>query len=285
MPFADTGDARLFYTDEGDGEPVVLLHGWTCDSHDWSWQLDDFTARHRVIVPDLRGHGRSSNPGAGWGPPELATDVSRLLEQLGCGPAVIIGHSLGAVVASALAVQSPEQVRAVVAVDPGYGMDGPMADLIRQVCELLRGPSGADVAVAALGGVEGEEIAPALKTLHRRRILGTDPRVIKEMFSAMYEGDKQFGFRTESTQYLQGRTCPVLSFHVDAGRGAWEAAVSKHPYSEAVLWEGAGHWLHQSRPAQFNEVTLRWLAGLPAGDHPVQDTEKSTEKSTEKEYS
>jgi pimeloyl-ACP methyl ester carboxylesterase len=51
--------ARLFTTEAGTGKNVVLLHGWTCDSHDWSWQLPLFESEYRVVAADQRGHGRS----------------------------------------------------------------------------------------------------------------------------------------------------------------------------------------------------------------------------------
>ena len=59
----DVGALRMFFTDEGSGDPPLLfVHGYTCDSHDWSWQLSHFARSHRVIAVDLRGHGRSSAP-------------------------------------------------------------------------------------------------------------------------------------------------------------------------------------------------------------------------------
>ena len=51
--------ARLFVTESGEGRNVILLHGWTTDSHDWSWQLPALESRYRTIAVDLRGHGRS----------------------------------------------------------------------------------------------------------------------------------------------------------------------------------------------------------------------------------
>jgi pimeloyl-ACP methyl ester carboxylesterase len=69
MPFADVPGARLFFTDEGnaDGPPLLFIHGVLCDSHDSMWQLDAFSAAHRVIAVDLRGHGLSS-PGGPYRP-------------------------------------------------------------------------------------------------------------------------------------------------------------------------------------------------------------------------
>ncbi len=266
MPFADLDDLRLFYTDEGEGAlPVVLVHGWTCDSHDWSWQLAALAAEHRVIAIDLRGHGRSSDPGDGYDPRQLARDVFALLEQIGCGPAVFVGHSLGAMVAVACGVQQPDRVVGIVSVEGAYGAQGPVGDLIGQVVAMLGDPAvpAVELAVGALGGVEGAEISPALVAWHRRRTLGGDPQVVRSAFRAMYEPADQFGYAEQSAAYLGGLTSPVLSFYQDPARAAWEGALDLPAGSEAVGWEGAGHWLHQARPEQFNQHLLRWIAELP----------------------
>ena len=73
MAYADIGEVRLFFTDEGEGDPPILMvHGFSCDGHDWMWQIPHFAARHRVIVVDLRGHGRSSVPEDGYEPKQFA---------------------------------------------------------------------------------------------------------------------------------------------------------------------------------------------------------------------
>ena len=121
MAFADLGEVQMFFTDEGTGDPpLVFVHGYTCDSHDWSWQLPHFTQEHRVLAVDLRGHGRSSAPPDGYSPEELASDVAALLESLHVARVVAVGHSLGGAVVSALAVEYPDLVAALVCVDPAY---------------------------------------------------------------------------------------------------------------------------------------------------------------------
>src|SRR5438105_10159094 len=99
MAFAHVGDVELFFTDDragdGGGPPILFVHGFSCDSHDWSWQLPHFGARHRVIAVDIRGHGRSSAPEKGYEPRQFAADLAGLLDQLDTGPVVAIGHSLG----------------------------------------------------------------------------------------------------------------------------------------------------------------------------------------------
>ena len=73
MPYADLSQATLFYTDDRSGTANALfVHGWGCDSTDWSWQIGPFAkAGMRVIAVDNRGHDCSSVPGEGYDPPRL----------------------------------------------------------------------------------------------------------------------------------------------------------------------------------------------------------------------
>jgi pimeloyl-ACP methyl ester carboxylesterase len=267
VAFTELAEVRMFYTDGGGvgDPPVLLVHGWTCDSHDWSWQLPGFAVRHRVVAPDIRGHGRSSIPEGGWDPHTFAGDLAELLDELACGPVVGVGHSLGAMIVSALAIERPDLVRAVVAVDPAYGVAGPLAEMMSGLFDVLRSDVGPEVAAGALAGVEGTGTSEALRVLHRRRALGMDPTVLAEVFCGMYEPSNQFGFRAASEAYLARRHCPVLALHQTSETRSWEAGIAQHEYSRTVLWEGIGHWLHQVRPEEFNALVLDWIAGLPSG--------------------
>jgi len=261
MPFAAVGDVRLFYTDEGSGDPPILfVHGFSCDSHDWSWQIPHFAAKHRVIAVDLRGHGRSSVPDGGFDPLTFAADIAGLLDQLGCGPVIAIGHSLGGVIVSALAIEHPDTVQAIVSVDPGYLIDDAARDSLRDVIEAMRAGDAAAVAQATLGQSYAAASPAHLKTWHMRRIAGVPQHVLVQTFDSLFSG---LGFRGESERYLQQRKCPVLTFYASPmGRDDIERAGFQDPRSKIVTWEGTGHWLHQERPAEFNAVVDGWLAGL-----------------------
>jgi pimeloyl-ACP methyl ester carboxylesterase len=131
---------RLFYTDAGQGRPVLLLHGWTCDVTDWSWQAPELEPRYRVLTVDQRGHGHSDAPRGSYRPQVLADDAAALLQAVAPGQAaVVFGHSMGGVVASALAVRHPELVAGLVLVDPQYGL--PAAAHGAPACR-LRGRAG-----------------------------------------------------------------------------------------------------------------------------------------------
>ncbi|WP_326836865.1 alpha/beta hydrolase [Amycolatopsis rhabdoformis] len=262
MPRVTTGPVELFYTDQGAGEPVLLVHGLGCDSHDWLFQHDAFAARHRVIAPDLRGHGRSSAPESGYRPQELATDLAGLLDTLGTGPVVAVGHSLGGNVASALAVSRPDLVRAVVAADPAYGTDAATAAALADLSRLMGTYQGNEIAATAFAALEPD--APAsLRSWHSRRILGMEPQVLAQAFHHIYFGEGQFGVRPGSDEFLIARACPVLAVHRSPELAAWESTLCGHPASRSVSWPGAGHWLHQERPEEFTTLVLDWIAKLP----------------------
>ncbi|MCK2217375.1 alpha/beta hydrolase [Actinomadura sp. ATCC 31491] len=116
---AHVNGIKLVYREEGDPNAplMVLIHGRTADHNDWNGITQHFAARHRVLVPDLRGHGGSDRPGA-YPVPAMAEDVAGLIVRTGGGgPATVVGHSLGGMVAYRLAVSRPELVARLVLED------------------------------------------------------------------------------------------------------------------------------------------------------------------------
>jgi pimeloyl-ACP methyl ester carboxylesterase len=266
MAFADLKGVRLFYTDDGPSgaaaPPLLLVHGWGADGHEWSWHTPRLSADRRVIAPDLRGHGYSSAPASGFGPRDMAGDLIRLLDHLGIEAVVPVGHSMGAQVVSILAVEHPSRVPAVVCVEPGYGFDGMIGAALPEMARRLRDEDAGRVAVEMDQWSYTPASPPALRHWHARRLLGMRPHVLAEAFEAMFTGPDQFGVRPAADAYLARRECPVLSFWSDPGRSAWEQGLFKHPASAAVAWPGSGHRLHEERPAEFLLVVTEWLAKL-----------------------
>jgi pimeloyl-ACP methyl ester carboxylesterase len=109
--WARLGDVTLRYRVIGQGQPIALLHGYTDSLEMWRGTADSLARSHRVIVPDLRGFGRSSkfdDPESYA--PEMVDDVARLLDHLGYGDAHVVGYSMGAMVASQLAVRHADRL-------------------------------------------------------------------------------------------------------------------------------------------------------------------------------
>jgi pimeloyl-ACP methyl ester carboxylesterase len=105
----------------GHGAPVVvLLHGLAASNRYWGGAYDALADDARLVVPDLLGFGRSPRPDAGYGPDDHADAVAHCLQDLGAGDArvIVVGHSVGTLVALRLAVRWPRLVSAVVGLAP-----------------------------------------------------------------------------------------------------------------------------------------------------------------------
>ncbi len=106
----------LAYRVVGEGPTLVLLHGLTQTGATWNRVLEDFAAQYRVVVPDLRGHGHSSNPGGVFRHKQVALDVFALLDHLGLETFKGIGVSTGAMTLLHMATTQPNRVDAMVLV-------------------------------------------------------------------------------------------------------------------------------------------------------------------------
>ena len=106
---------EMAYRDVGEGEPLVLLHGFFGTGAMWEPLFDDF-ADYRLIVPDLRGHGRSTNPSGGFTHRQSARDVYALLDSLGIDRFRGVGSSTGGMTLLHMATDQPERVEQMVLV-------------------------------------------------------------------------------------------------------------------------------------------------------------------------
>ena len=104
----------LFYRDTGSGDPLLLLHGFTGCGDDWQHVFAAPLDGYRVITPDLRGHGRSSNPAATFRFADVARDISALLDRLGINRVKAIGMSAGANTLLHMATQQPPRITAMI---------------------------------------------------------------------------------------------------------------------------------------------------------------------------
>jgi pimeloyl-ACP methyl ester carboxylesterase len=130
--FVDTADGgRIHVVERGQGPPLVLLHGIMLSSALWVHQLRDLADHHRVIAVDLRGHGQSLPGSTGSGIETLAADVRSVLEVLGVEGAVLVGHSMGGMVALQLVLDlpAPERHRRVAGLVLASTTAGPFATL------------------------------------------------------------------------------------------------------------------------------------------------------------
>lgn len=107
----------IFYSDEGQGEPVILLHGFLENSAMWNFIKPDLLKKHRVICMDLLGHGRTGSLGNVHSMEDMASTLETLMDHLGLDKAIIFGHSMGGYVALAFAELFPYYIRGLALIN------------------------------------------------------------------------------------------------------------------------------------------------------------------------
>ena len=112
-------DMEMYFETTGKGAPLLLLHGFTQTGRMWDPFVKALAERYQVIVPDLRGHGGSTNPSGQFTMRQSARDIFALLDRLGIGRIRAVGSSAGAMTLLHMATQQPERVEAMVLVGAG----------------------------------------------------------------------------------------------------------------------------------------------------------------------
>jgi pimeloyl-ACP methyl ester carboxylesterase len=263
VPYVPIHGGQIFYTEEGSGgKAMLMIHGWSCDGSDWSWMASEFCKDHRCVMIDNRGHGRSTESPEGYSPRKFAQDAASVIETLQLERPIVVGHSMGTIIASTLAVERPDLVDALVLIDPVYGADdealGPALQAIRTAPHA--------VAVESFKRFYGEMTPNWLITWHRRRILAQPEGVVRDALIGLYEGEEGIGRKVIGQEYLGRRRAPILAIYAGAGAATseWDRALDHGPLDEIQVWKGNGHFLHQEQPQRFAAEVRRWLRGLPS---------------------
>ena len=114
VKYVHANGLRIAYTEYGQGQPLVLLHGGGLTSAMWAEQIPVLAEKFRVLVPDTRGHGKTDNPEHAFSYELLAKDVMAFCRALGVEKPVLMGYSDGGIVALTVGVRQPDFARALV---------------------------------------------------------------------------------------------------------------------------------------------------------------------------
>jgi pimeloyl-ACP methyl ester carboxylesterase len=253
VPYADLDGLRLYHERTGSGEPELLfVHGWCCDHTAFRPQFEHFSQSHAVTALDLRGCGRSGAPAEGYGIRDLTDDVARFCASVGIERPVVVGHSLGGMIAVELGARYPDLPRALVLVDPGPIAPLPASvEFFRDFVEQLSGPDGEDVRRRYVHdmGARDEELAQWIVDLMCAAPLPAAIAVIRGF--AAWEGRES----------LARCTLPVLLLRNELADIPDALRLSEiKPDLELGITVGAGHFHQLEVPEQVNAMIERFLA-------------------------
>lgn len=256
--------AKLFCTKAGRGRNVLLIHGWTSDSHDWSWQLPDLEKRYRTICVDLRGHGRSEvMPSGSYLPAHYVADLEALIaSDYSNERFVLVGHSMGAQIAARLAVKRPDLVDAVVSIDGSLGFSADLVPVFQKTArDLAAGDPG--VVAPAMFDLFYDPATPlALKRWHARRVAGMPAHVVRESFGPLFLGREQVGVGTQAELFCKQLDVPVYHLCRDAEQAKRMRPWFSKAKSKVDVWRNTGHWIMQDRPDDVNAAVVAWIDDL-----------------------
>ena len=258
----------------GNGSAVVLIHGIGDSSATWTPVLRGLARRHRVLAPDLLGHGASDKPRGDYSVGGYANGIRDLISVLGIERVTLVGHSLGGAVAMQFAYQFPERTERLVLVGTGGGG--------REGNPLLRAASlpGAELALAAMRlPTVRQQIGLLVKGL---QLLGTGLgldapdllRVVDALpdaasrsafvrtLRAVVDHRGQVGTLLDRCYLAQGMPTMLMWGERDQVLPSVHAGIAhvSMPGSRLELFENAGHFPFHSDPQRFVDLVLDFIA-------------------------
>ena len=245
-------DADVTGTDDG-RSPVVLLHGLTFDRRMWGPLVQVLDGRLAVAL-DLPGHGGSARRDS-YDLRDVADVVHGAVTAAGLRPPVLVGHSIGAVVATVYAARHP--ARAVLDIDQPL-LAGGFGELLREVEPVLRGPDHLSVWTQLVAGMGVTELSPELQGL-----LHSTPRqdLLLGYWRDLLERSPE-ELAAQRTRELQALHEAGTAFHhvsrapLPAAYRSWIERVL--PDAGFTVLPGSGHFPHLAQPAAVAEVVSGW---------------------------
>ena len=260
MTIKKINDIDIYYEIHGEGDPLLLIHGLGSSSRDWEYQIPQFSKFYKVITIDLRGHGKTEKPKGPYSIRGFADDVALFLESLDIKHANILGLSMGTATGFELAINYPELVKSLIAVNMSAKLSVKTFGEKKQF--FLR-----DIIVIILGMKKmGEFLAPKLFPLPeqeelRKKVAAHWAENDKKAYLSAFHSLKNWSVEED----LQKITCPTLVIASDGDYTPVEIKeeyVKKIPNGQISIIKNSHHAVPMEKPEEFNRIVLDFLKNI-----------------------
>ena len=247
----------LYYEQHGEGDPVVLVHGWLDNASVWDSQIEFLAKTHRVIAYDHRGHGRSDRPKGDYSVKALAEDLHALTQNLGLGKVTLVGHSLGSMTALTFALDHPDGLSRLVLASSTARLS-PVARVLGNLVATLNPivPYRRLVRFTQRSGF----YRPTEQLVGRAY-----ERAMMTSRYAAFECMKSFTGGYDLSDRLAEVVAPTL---IVVGEKDFGTTVGMARYlnsriagSQLRVIPDCGHGVMEEKPEEFNRIVGEWLAG------------------------
>ena len=268
------GTKTRYWSEGGEGEPLVLIHGYMGSVEEWAWNIPALKKKYRVLALDLPGFGLADKPDVEYDYEYFAAFVSDFMENLGIRQAHIMGHSMGGAIAINLALLHPEKVRSLILVAPAFGRKYPFAMHLAStpvLGEMLMRPPASPAKVAAsFRYLTYEPINYAEVTVERNYQFQHSPGYARACLKFLRNYFTAFGFTALGEKLLGGyyENISRISMPVFLAWGPQDGVVGFEssrdlrallPHAEFWSPDPCGHCPNFEYPEEFNERALDFL--------------------------
>jgi pimeloyl-ACP methyl ester carboxylesterase len=253
MPPASTTHSAF-----GRGTPIVLLHGLGSSSDDWLQTARRLARHHRVVLVDLPGHGESDMPEP-FSLERAVASLDRALAGIPGGPPILVGHSLGGLIAAAEAIDHPDRIRGLILIETALRPQLPEEQRAAWLDRLDNDYAGVVHAAYLDFGrdaTQGEKLY--------RRVAALDPRVVKRWIRLAWSADL-----SEEAAHLDVSTLAVLAERSWGSHEPWSAVAEGLGYANlprlrATRIADCGHFVMLDHPAELAAM-IEGFAADPEG--------------------
>jgi non-heme chloroperoxidase len=270
--YLETRDgAKIYYEDQGEGQPILLVHGWMCSSKFWQKNAPELANQFRVVTVDLRGHGNSSKALTGHTIEQYARDVREVIKRLGLQETVLVGWSLGGPV--------------VLAYYEQYSRDTRLKALgLLDTTPFPFSPAGWNSHALRNYNYDGMNAAFADYTANPRKFaIAFTTRMFKQkpsdadrdwvvaelMKTPTWIAEAAYSdfLMSDYAKSLSAIRVPVIVFAADSGVfcngiAMGKAIANQVPQGTVVPFEDAGHILFYEQPQKFNAALTDFVHAL-----------------------
>lgn len=255
---ASADGVEIAWSIQGEGPvALVFIHGWSCDQTYWRHQVGPFAAEHTVVTIDLGGHGKSGTNRANWTGEGYATDVAAVVEALGLGKVILVGHSMGGPVALKAAAQLAGKVVGVIGVDTLQNADFKWSP---------------EQMATWIASYEKDFVGTCTQFVHSMFVEGEDPQIAAATAADMCAADPAVAVallrdfpHVDLPALMRGAGVPIRAINAPAFPTAVEINRKYAPDYDAVIMQGVGHFPMLTRPEEFNQKLKEVVAGILGG--------------------
>ena len=253
MPELSRDGVNLYYETHGEGPVILLTHGYSATAEMWRGQIGALSKDHKLVLWDMRGHGRSDYPSdqSEYSEDKTVADMAALLDAVGARQAIIGGLSLGGYMSLAFHATHPERVKALLIIDtgPGYKKDDAREGWNRNALKTAERYETDGLGLLSGGSAERRTArhrdASGLARAARGMLTQKNARVIESLP----------GIKVPAIVIVGEKDTPFLA--------ASDYMAAKIPGAQKAVIPNAGHAANIDNPDAFNTAVVKFLDKLP----------------------